>query len=30
MMRGYVGFFFRTQTWLRTDEAAVSQAQFVQ
>jgi uncharacterized protein (DUF2147 family) len=30
MMRGYIGFFFRTQTWLRTDQAAVAQANFVQ
>ena len=30
MMRGYVGFFFRTQIWLRTDQAAVAQANFVQ
>ena len=30
MMRGYIGFFFRTQTWLRTDQAAVAQATFDQ
>jgi len=30
MMRGYVGFFFRTQTWVRTDEKAVAQATFIQ
>ena len=30
MMRGYVGFFFRTQIWLRTDQAAMAQANFVQ
>jgi len=29
-MRGYIGFFFRTQTWLRTDQATVSQATFIQ
>ena len=30
MMRGYVGFFFRTQTWLRADQAAADQATFGQ
>jgi uncharacterized protein (DUF2147 family) len=30
MMRGYVGFFFRTQTWLRADQAAADQATFDQ
>ena len=30
MMRGYIGFFFHTQTWLRTDQAAVAQAKFEQ
>jgi uncharacterized protein (DUF2147 family) len=29
MMRGYIGFFFRTQTWLRTDQAAVAQEKFI-
>ena len=27
-MRGYIGFFYRTQTWLRTDQAAAEQATF--
>ena len=29
MMRGYIGFFYRTQTWLRTDQATAEQATFV-
>jgi len=28
MMRGYIGFFYRTQTWLRTDQATAEQATF--
>ena len=27
-MRGYIGFFFRTQTWLKTDLTAAEQATF--
>jgi len=30
MMRGYIGFFFRTQTWLRTDQTAAEQEKFTQ
>lgn len=29
MMRGYIGFFFRTQTWLRTDQAAAAKEKFI-
>lgn len=28
MMRGYIGFFFRTQTWLRTNQVAATQETF--
>jgi uncharacterized protein (DUF2147 family) len=28
MMRGYIGFFFRTQTWLRTNQADAEQGVF--
>lgn len=29
MMRGYIGFFYRTQTWIKTDQATAEQATFV-
>ena len=28
MMRGYIGFFYRTQTWIKTDQATAEQATF--